>query len=549
MYQEGKIDRMLKVIIVLLVVVLVGLVLLAVAVFASDRVVAAEGPAPSQSGELIEEPSQPEVILPPEEPEKEPEDESKSESAAASSSSSQQQTTATPAQPKPSTGTQQKPAASSSSAAASSKSESSSKSSASSSSSSKTTYADKTYSKSGNYDKKQTLGDVAIKTGDITLENKTIKGDLTIARDCNDTITLVDCVVEGKLYIRGGQTIILTDSRVAEIVVKEGYGQPVTLVADGKTKAGVVTAYTGLTLDESELDSSKTGFSELKVARGDPTVQVNLVDADLTKVTLDEETDLTLDSGSVIRKLRVNKPTAIDGTGSIELLTIGSDDITSYIVPEDEEKAKKKYDDVTYLSHLPKVTTPANLQMAYTGGYFVLSWQGADTNTSEYEIQLTADGATKTEKTPLTSLLLDDSYIGKQMTIAVRALTEKDTHDPSDWASLTYTPRQVGDLTGFAVDSVGADGIHLKWNAAANAKSYTLRYRAGEQVDYVEVNDLTGTSYVVGNPGSAICNFTLTAVGEENTKPAAQPTQTLTWQFKSWPARPFRAAMMQTPTS
>lgn len=525
MYQEGKIDRMLKVIIVLLVAVVIGLVLLAVAVFASARVVAAEGPAPSQSGELIEEPSQPEVILPPEEPEKEPEDESESESAAASSSSSQQ-TAATPAQPKPSTGTQQKPAASSS-AAASSRSESSSKSSASSSSS-KTTYADKTYSKSGSYDKKQTLGDVAIKTGNITLENKTIKGDLTIARDCDDTITLVDCVVEGKLYIRGGQTVVLTDSRVAEIVVKEGYGQPVTLVADGKTKAGVITAYTGLTLDESDLDTSKTGFSELKVAKGDPTVQVKLVDTTLTKATLDEETDLALDSGSKIRKLRVNKPTTIDGTGSIELLTIGSDDITSYIVPEDEEKAKKKYDDVTYLSHTTPLAAPTGLGVNYTGGSFVLSWQAGDSKATGYEVQLSAEGvATVNQTVTATTLQIPDSFIGKQTTLQVRATTTTSGYSNSAWASLTYTPTQVGELTEFAITSVDSAGIHLKWNAVANAQSYTLSYRKDGAENVTVAANLTETTYTLGSLANGSYTFTLAAVGDENTKPAATGTRDL----------------------
>ncbi len=505
MYEEKRTNKLMIVIIVLLVLVLICLLLLGGALVASKYYGPVQDPASQPS---LSEPEEPEQQSEQPEPE-EPEDPFKEEESKPSSSG---QPIVTPAAP------------SSGSSSSAEKKEDSSKDS--------NNYSTKTFSKSGYYDTKQKLGNVVVKTGDIILENKTIRGDMTIARDTEDTIELVDCVVEGVLYVRGGQTVVLTDTRVAEIVVKEGYDQPVTIIVDGESRTGLITAYTGVVLDESGLDPSKSGFSELKVVSGDPTISVNLIDTLLTKVTLDEETDLYLEGESVIRRLRVNEPSTIDGDGEIELLVIGSDEITSYIIPDEEEKVSKRYDDVDYASHDVAVAAPVGLAVEYTDSGFVFSWKAGDANASGYEVEMTAEGTSLTRTVNALSVAVDESFLNKPTAFKVRALTSKQGYSASAWSVLNFTPAQVGEISNFTIDSITQEGVVFVWDAVANADSYLLTYQLKGAETAVSVNDITGTSHTVAGldlTNGKVYDVTLKAVGAAGARPAEKDSVSLSF--------------------
>ena len=58
---------------------------------------------------------------------------------------------------------------------------------------------------------------------------------MTISRDAEGGIELDHCIIEGTLYIKGGETVVLTNTRVGSIVVRDGYGRETVLIADGLT--------------------------------------------------------------------------------------------------------------------------------------------------------------------------------------------------------------------------------------------------------------------------------------------------------------------------
>ncbi len=507
MYQDRRTHRLMVTVIVLLVLVLLSLfALIGVVVMSKQMESTPEEPLPQSSQAAPEEPEEPAQLEEPKLP---------AESSREEESSNPQ--VIAPVQPQPAPKPQAPTPASSSSQP---KEESSSSSSPE--------YPGKTYEKGGCYDSKQTLGNVSIKAGNITLENKTITGRLTIAKDAEGTIELVDCVVEGPLYIRGGEKIIFTDSRVSEIFVMEGYGQEVSLIADSESRSGKVTAYTSVVLDESTLDSSRKGFSDLKVASGDPTVYVTLVNTLLTRATVEEEAYLYIDGGSLISRLRVNEPTMIHGEGEIELLTIASDNITSYIIPDEEEKTKNRFDDVEYLEYSTALSKPTGLAVAYTGSGFRLSWD-AVAHATGYRVEITATGLSYSKSQSGTSIAVGDDFIGKSTTFKVQATTTQAGYSAGEWATLTFTPKQVGDLTGFRVDSVSGNDVKLVWNAAANAESYTLTYQKNGAETATSINDLTGTTTTVSLTEAGEYTFTLKTVGAADVKPAAVPAATVTY--------------------
>lgn len=422
MYQDRRTHRLMVTVIVLLVLVLLSLfALIGVVVLSKQMEDTPEEPLPQSSQAAPEEPEEP---AKPEEPKLPAESSREEESSAAQ--------VIAPVQPQPAPKPQAPAPASSSSQPKEESSKSESKE-----------YDAKTYEKAGEYDNRQTLGNVSIKAGSIILENKTIKGRLNIAKDAYGTIELVDCVVEGPLYIRGGETIIITDSRVSEVFVMESNGNEVILAADSESRIGKVTAYTSVVLDESTLDSSRQGFSDLKVASGDPTVYVTLVNTLLTRATVEEETYLYIDGGSLISRLRVNEPTMIHGEGEIELLTIASDNITSYIIPDEEEKTKNRFDDVEYLEYSTALAKPTGLAVAYTGSGFRLSWNTV-AHATGYRVEMTADGLSYAKSQSGTSIAVGDDFIGKSTTFKVQATTTQAGYSAGDWATLAFTPQAGG---------------------------------------------------------------------------------------------------------
>ncbi|MBP0963275.1 MAG: hypothetical protein J6Q99_03160 [Oscillospiraceae bacterium] len=346
MNEKNRSNKLLTTIVVLLVLVLICMFLLMGTILLSTQMQAEQEPVP-QSSSVQEEPELP-VSAPVQEVQpSQPEPEEVEES-----SSSQQEIPIPEPRPAPQPQPQPQPQAQPQPQTQAQPQASSSSSSASQQESSQSSeYQTKTYTKGGYFDSKKTYGDVSIKEGDILLANKTIKGDLTISRYAEGDITLENCTVEGTLYIKGGQTVVLADSRIGKIVVKDYDEREAKIFAEGLTRTSTITAYTDVRLDESGLDPKRNGFSEVTTDGGDSFVSIVLNDVTLTNVTLKKETELLVDFGSVIEKLRVSKPSVIDGDGSIELLVISSNDIISYIEPTKEEKTSQRYDEVDYRTH------------------------------------------------------------------------------------------------------------------------------------------------------------------------------------------------------
>jgi len=340
MNKNSRNSGLLTTIVVLLVLILICLFLLMGTIVLAAQMAPVQQAAP-QSSMQEEEPDIPAAALPQQPQQEEPQPE---EPAQPSSSERVIPQPESKPEAQPQSQPQAQPAApqsSSSSTAAAPKAESSKTSE----------YPPKTYKESGYYDSKKTYGDVSIREGDILLANKTIMGDLTISRFAEDGVTLENCIVGGTLYIKGGQSVVLHDSRVGKIVVKDHNQQETTIFAEGLTRTGTITAYTDLILDESGLNPKRSGFSELTTDGSDTCVSLALNETVLTKVTLKKEADLYVDFTSVVEQLRVSKPSMIDGDGNIKQLTIASNDIISYIIPDKEEKTSQRYDEVDYRTH------------------------------------------------------------------------------------------------------------------------------------------------------------------------------------------------------
>lgn len=183
-----------------------------------------------------------------------------------------------------------------------------------------------------------------------------------------------------------------------------------------------------------------------------------------------------------------------------------------------------------YLEYSTALAKPTGLAVAYTGSGFRLSWNTV-AHATGYRVEMTADGLSYAKSQSGTSIAVGDDFIGKSTTFKVQATTTQAGYSAGDWASLAFTPKQVGDLTGFRVDSVSGNNVKLVWNAAANAESYTLTYQKNGVETATSINDLTGTTTTVTLTEAGEYSFTLKTVGAADVKPAAVPASTITYTF------------------
>ncbi len=170
---------------------------------------------------------------------------------------------------------------------------------------------DKTYSRAGTYgtDSMTTVaGNVLIKASGVTLQNMTIKGNLTLDREIGSgDVTLKNVIIRGTSTFNGGgsDSVYLTDVVAPAITVARDSGK-LRMVLSGSSYIDRVNAKSDMILEEKNLTGSGADVVVAEVG------QYSTVDVELINVKPDQldmsNTDgtLTLDSHSTVTRLTVN---------------------------------------------------------------------------------------------------------------------------------------------------------------------------------------------------------------------------------------------------
>lgn len=170
---------------------------------------------------------------------------------------------------------------------------------------------DKTYSQSGTYgtDSMTTIdGNVLVKASGVTLQNMTIKGNLTLDREVGSgDVTLKNVIIKGTSTFNGGgsDSVYLTDVVAPTINVAKDSGK-LRMVLSGSSYIDRVNAKSDLILEEKNLTGSGADMIVADVGQYS-TVDVELINAKPDQLDMNNaEGTLALDSHSTVTRLNVN---------------------------------------------------------------------------------------------------------------------------------------------------------------------------------------------------------------------------------------------------
>ena len=181
-------------------------------------------------------------------------------------------------------------------------------------------------------------GNVTISKSDVTLKNTEIKGNLYLTEGIGTgNVTLENVTVKGTTTVSGGgiNSIIIINSSLGQVVINVPDGSKVRLVASGTTNIGEVDAQSNAKLEEDNLTG--TGFTDVivevpagadvelqgdfgKVQVESPNTKVNVTEGTISSLTVSEAatgSDVNLAVGATVTTLTLDTATEVTGQGTI----------------------------------------------------------------------------------------------------------------------------------------------------------------------------------------------------------------------------------------
>lgn len=350
------------------------------------------------------------------------------------------------------------------------------------------------------HDENASYYNVFINADGVTLKNKLVTGDLVLSEAVGDgTVTLENVVVKGRILVNGAQTVMLRDVTAVSLIAQRGSGTT-NYIISGTSTIHQMTAKNQLTLDETGLSSNYAGVKKLTTERGAPMwQQVTLLKgAALEMVTTNEATNLMLESGSSIDAVLANASTHIGGSGTVNQLTICSDEVSyekaprNITIEDDYDKPSVQNwaigETETAVNggdhsgiNTTKLSPPKNLAItaADAADSVILSFNSVSNATGYTIVYTVTDGVTTTNETisaSTNSYTLTNTLIGQAGTVVsfkVCAVSTSSRYTTSSYSSIcTKTVFTLGVPTGVQL-SLNGNKLALTFTAAANAADYS----------------------------------------------------------------------------
>ncbi|OFV72353.1 YDG domain-containing protein [Acetobacterium wieringae] len=394
------------------------------------------------------------------------------------------------------------------------------------------------YSKAGSYGpssgSESINQDVIITTGDVTLQNLTIDGNLIIDEAVgNGNVTLNNVTVSGELRVRGGgkNSIHINGGNYSKILIEQAPDGGVRIVATGLDGVPVVLSENaaGETLIlEGSFDSVTVKAPDVVIkTQGQTSIKTLNVEPEA------QNTAINLGSTTTVSSLAIASPAMITGTGTINKAEIASDHVSF-------EKAPENYTVDPEVVVPPVIPEPT--PQPGGGGYTPPSKISLSVTTAPtVSLSKTYDGTTATD---VTNQLLDAAAItgiaiGDTVTVTATATydnknvgSNKDitiTYNLSGAAASKYTPPVTTTIKGEIVTktlSLPTAPILKEFDGTA-----TLNTEITESLGQLAADNLTITrtaTYLDNNVGTnkpVTCFYTLSGTDAGNySAPADHPS-------------------------
>lgn len=231
-------------------------------------------------------------------------------------------------------GEQQPVPGSSSEEESSSQTESGDSSEESSESSSQAEKTDKiTITQSGEYAGINPMKQVVIRTGEVTIRDMTITGDLFIMDEVTGDVTLENVTIEGNLYVYGSDLLTLDSVTVPNARFQRD-NQQLNVMVKGDSQIDNTLVMCSATLRERALGRSE-GFVNMQVENGGILIKnnISLLSVHLDQLTVNYNSRISLSSGTEIKQADANAKLTLAGLGKVQDLVVRSDYVQYTVDP------------------------------------------------------------------------------------------------------------------------------------------------------------------------------------------------------------------------
>ncbi len=196
---------------------------------------------------------------------------------------------------------------------------------------------------SGDYTEEESLRQVVIRSGEVTLANKTISGDLFIMDEVYGDVRLENISVAGTIYVYGSDLLEM-DSVTAPTVRLQRDNLPLSVLLKGQSRIENTLLMCSATLRERGLGKSE-GFVNMQVENGGLLIKNNitLLSVHLDQLTVNYNSRINLSSGTEIKQADANAKLALEGLGRVKDLVVRNDYV-QYAVDPDNITVKRGYE-------------------------------------------------------------------------------------------------------------------------------------------------------------------------------------------------------------
>ena len=302
----------------------------------------------------------------------------------------------------------------------------------------------RTISQSGSDTAEETLRQVVIESGDVTLANKTITGNLFIMESAEGQVRLENLTVEGGIYVYGADLVELRDVHTPLLRLQRD-NLLVTAVAQGTTQIEKTLVMCNATLRERNLGDSP-GFAAVQVESGGVLIKnnISLLSVRLDSLVVNFNSRISLSTNTYIQQVDANAKLYLGGIGEVADLVVRNDYV-QYTTPPENITVKRGYEEPVQVEPVyeadengeaqeqmetdvasVKLDTPEDIELYEENGFLTVHFTQVSVNDG-YSVALYVDG--KQDKVVFTDIdensisLGDiDLYRGARCYVKVKAL-------------------------------------------------------------------------------------------------------------------------------
>ncbi len=296
---------------------------------------------------------------------------------------------------------------------------------------------------SGEYTEEETLRQVVIRAGEVTLANKTITGDLFIMDEVYGDVKLENVSVAGTIYVYGSDLLEL-DAVTTPTLRLQRDDLPLSVMARGKSRIDTTLILCSATLRERALGKSE-GFVAIQSENGGLLIKnnISLLSVHLDQLTVNYNSRISLSSGTEVKQADANAKLTLAGLGKVEDLVVRND-FVQYTVEPDNITVKRGYDDPVKIQEKYEadengeayslldeeniqLDAPEDVELYDEGGFLTLEYSHVAANDGYYVVVYMGSERLKSvytdvDEESLTIIELNEEHEGKRFYAKVKAL-------------------------------------------------------------------------------------------------------------------------------